>query len=263
MSFAVLIPARLASTRLPEKVLAPVGSRTLLQCVYERAQEIPGAEDVLVLTDSDRVASHVRGFGGAVLRTRADHPSGTDRCAEAAASLEVDVVVNLQGDEPLFEPRDIAALAAAAAEEGADMATLGHPFANDAQRASEHAVKVLVDGHGFATGFQRAWPDEATCRSLGAVHVWHHLGVYAFRRPRLRAFPDLPPTEAEQRERLEQLRAMGAGWGIRVLPSSEPAFGVDTQEDLDELRRRVLGPDAPVPDPGARPEDPGSRRPEP
>ena len=216
-----------------------MGTRTLIQCVYDRAREIPGADGVLVLTDSHRVEDAVRDFGGAVMLTRADHQSGTDRCAEAAESLGVDVVVNLQGDEPLFEPSDIAALAAAAAEEGADMATLGHPFANDAQRASEHAVKVLVDDHGFAIGFQRAWPDEARCLALETVHVWHHLGVYAFRRPRLLAFPDLPPTEAERAERLEQLRAVGAGWGIRVLEASEPAFGVDTQEDLDALRARL------------------------
>ena len=197
--FAVLIPARLQSTRLPEKVLATVGERTLVQCVVDRAREIRGAEGIFVLTDSDRVASAVRAFGGDVRRTRADHRSGTDRCAEAAADLDVDVVVNLQGDEPLFVPADIEALAAAAGAAGADMATLGHPFANDAQRASPHAVKALVDANGWAVGFQRAWPKEVDCVDRGVVHVWHHLGVYAFRGSgcwRFRRWPPPHPSSA-------------------------------------------------------------------
>lgn len=216
-----------------------MGDRILVQCVYDRAREIPGVGQVLVLTDDARVEAAVRDFGGDVRATRPDHASGTDRCAEAAADLDVDVVVNLQADEPLFEPGDLAALAAAAAEPGADIATLGHPFANDAQRADPAAVKALVDERGFAVAFQRAWPDEARCRGLAAIHVWHHLGVYAFRRERLLAFPDLPPTQSEREERLEQLRALDAGWGIRVLPATRPAFGVDTPADLAALRAHL------------------------
>ena len=239
MRYAVLIPARLGSTRLPRKVLAPVGQRVLVQLTWERACAAPDVAEVIVLTDDEEVEAAVRAFGGRVLRTRADHPSGTDRCAEAAAGLDVEVVVNLQADEPFVEPADLADLARAV-DGGADIATLGHPFAEAAGRADPSAVKALVGPDGLALGFQRADPGTVA----EGVRVLHHLGVYAFDRRRLLAFPALPPTPGEQRERLEQLRALEHGWRVRVLPARAPAFGIDTPEDLARLRKR-LGVPAP------------------
>jgi len=225
--YAILIPARYASTRLPGKVLLKESGKYLIQHVVERACLATGATRVLVLTDDDRVEHAVRDFGGNVIRTRADHVSGTDRCAEAAASLHEDVFVNVQGDEPLFDPADLVALAAAV-HEGADIATLGYPFADDAQRADPHAVKALRDEDGWALGFQRAAP------AAGAPgEVLHHVGIYAFRRSRLLEFTSLDPSEGEQREKLEQLRALDNGWRIRVLDASRPAFGIDTRADYD------------------------------
>ena len=232
MRAIVVIPVRYGSSRFPGKPLARETGKYLVQHVYERARAAPGEPYVAVLTDDDRVEEAVRSFGGTVVRTRGDHRSGTDRCAEAAASLDQAVVVNVQADEPLFEPADLARLVAAVAA-GADIATLGHPFADPAREADPNAVKALSDANGWAVGFQRAAPDAAARAGLGDPAVTHHVGIYAFRRDRLLAFPDLPPTEGERRERLEQLRALEHGWRIRVLPASAAAFGIDTRADYD------------------------------
>ncbi len=233
LSYAILIPARLKSTRLPRKLLLAESGKSLIQHVVERAQLAPGGPDVMVCTDSDDIESAVRSFGGAVRRTRSDHPSGTSRCAEVAASLAHDVIVNLQGDEPLVEPGDLARVAQAAAT--ADMATLATPFANDSVAASPDAVKAIRDSDGMAIGFQRAYPDSV---ERGA-EVLHHVGIYAFRRSRLAAFPMLPETEGEQRERLEQLRALENGWRIRIIDASARSLGIDTRADYDEFLARI------------------------
>ena len=235
-AYAVLIPARLGSERLPEKVLLAESGKYLIQHVYERALRAPGSPRVLVLTDDARVEQAVRSFGGAVRMTRADHASGTDRCAEVAAGLEESVVVNVQGDEPLFQPADLAALARAVAEEGADIATLGFPFESAAAAEDPHAVKALRDAAGWALGFRRSAP---TAAELGGAEVLHHVGIYAFRRERLLAFPGLPRTDAERAERLEQLRALDHGWRIRILDASAPAFGVDTRADYEAFLRQI------------------------
>lgn len=237
-AYAVLIPARYASTRLPAKALLSETGRPLVQYVWERARAAPGAPRVLVLTDDERIECAVQAFGGEVRRTRADHPSGTDRCAEAARDLTEPVVVNVQGDEPFFEPADLGALVGAVGQ-GADVATLGAPFADAAARAAPSAVKALVGPGGWAVGFQRAWPAEEDLRARGVREVLHHVGIYAFRRERLLEFPRLAPTAGEQRERLEQLRALEHGWRVRVLRASAPGFGVDTPEDYAEFVRRV------------------------
>ncbi len=231
--YAILIPARFGSTRLEGKVLLRESGKYLIQHVVERARLATGATRVLVLTDDDRVEHAVHDFGGNVIRTRADHVSGTDRCAEAAESLHEDIFVNVQGDEPLFDPTDLAALAAAV-HEGADIATLGYPFEDDAQRADLHAVKALRDEDGWALGFQRDAPADDV-----EGEVLHHVGIYAFRRSRLLEFTSLEPTEGEKREKLEQLRALEHGWRIQVLDASSPAFGIDTRADYDAFLARL------------------------
>jgi 3-deoxy-manno-octulosonate cytidylyltransferase (CMP-KDO synthetase) len=230
-AYAILIPARLGSERLPEKVLLRESGKFLVQHVYERALAAPGRPRVLVLTDDERVAEAVRSFGGQVRMTRADHASGTDRCAEVAADLDEAVVINLQGDEPLFEPGDLADLAVAVGQGGADIATLAWPFEDPAQMADPNAVKAVFHADGEAITFTRLARPEGDVPA-GAVFM-HHVGIYAFRRERLLEFPSLPRTENERRERLEQLRALDHGWRIRVLTASKPAFGIDTREDYE------------------------------
>ena len=239
MRYAILIPARLASTRLPDKLLLAESGKPLLQHVHERAAQAPGVEAVIVLTDHERIAEAVRGFGGEVRMTRPDHRSGTDRCAEGAADLDVDIVVNLQGDEPFVDPADVAALAGAVDQTGADIATLGAPFADGSDPSERSAVKAVRDGDGWALGFTR---DLGTAQSLagrGAGQILHHLGIYAFRRERLLAFPALDPTPGELEERLEQLRALEHGWRIQVLDAAAEAFGIDTRADYDAFLARL------------------------
>lgn len=230
-AYAVLIPARYASTRLPGKVLLRESGKFLVQHVQERAEAAPGGPLVLVLTDDDRVEEAVRSYGGAVLRTRSDHVSGTDRCAEAAAGLDVEVVLNLQADEPLIEPADLGRLAEVAGG-GADLATLGYAFPDAEAEQDENAVKAIVLPSGRAEDFRRTAPSEA--ERAGRL-VWHHLGIYAWPREGLLRFAALPPSPRERAERLEQLRALEDGWRIDVLEASRPALGVDTRADYERF----------------------------
>jgi 3-deoxy-manno-octulosonate cytidylyltransferase (CMP-KDO synthetase) len=237
--YAVLIPARWGSTRLPGKVLLRASGRYLVEHTYERARRAPGVARVCVLVDDDRVEAAARAFGAEVCRTRGDHASGTDRCAEAAAGIPEAVVVNLQADEPLVEPRDLAALAGAVAAGGCAMATLAHPFESPAARASPHAVKVRVRPDGLAADFSRGEPGPGASAPAGPSEVLHHLGIYAFPREGLLAFAAMPPSPRERAERLEQLRALEAGWRIRVLPASAPGAGVDTPADYAAFLARL------------------------
>jgi 3-deoxy-manno-octulosonate cytidylyltransferase (CMP-KDO synthetase) len=237
-AYVVFVPARLASTRLPAKPLLRESGKYLVQHVHERALAAPGSPRVVVLTDDERVEAAVRSYGGEVMRTSPDHPSGTDRCAEAARRLLGEragalPVVNLQGDEPLVEPGDLARLAAAAADPATDLATLAHPFASAEALANPNAVKAYVAPDGRAIDFRRTDPGPEGRRREGLPEPLHHVGIYAYRAERLLAFTALSPTARERAERLEQLRAIESGWRVRVLPASRPGFGIDTRADYD------------------------------
>jgi 3-deoxy-manno-octulosonate cytidylyltransferase (CMP-KDO synthetase) len=171
------------------------------------------------------------------VRTRADHVSGTDRCAEAAERLDEDVVVNVQGDEPLFEPNDLAALAEAAARPGVDVATLAYPVESAAAAAAPSVVKVVTRADGSALYFSRAPIPFDRARGAAASSARAHVGIYAFPRRRLLEFPRLPQGTLAAVESLEQLRALEAGWRILVLPASRPAFGIDTPDDYRRFVR--------------------------
>lgn len=233
-TYAILIPARYGSTRLPGKVLLRESGKYLVEHVHERALAAPGRPRVVVLTDDDRVEAAVRSYGGEVMRTRPDHISGTDRCAEAERRIDVPVFVDLQADEPLVDPVDLGRLAGACAAPEVDLATLGHPFEDPEAEDDPNVVKVLVDGDGLAADFCRERPVDDRRRGLD---VLHHVGIYAWRRERLRAFAALPPSAREQAERLEQLRALEQGWRIRVLEARRPAFGIDTPSDYEAFLR--------------------------
>lgn len=242
--FHVLIPARLASTRLPDKPLADLGGRSLVVRVLERALAA-GAASVHVATDSERVARCVEQAGGDVVMTRADHVSGTDRLVEAVQHLGLtadQVVVNLQGDEPLMPVAAIRSVVGLLkSDREARMATLWRPLESEAQWRDPNVVKLVADERGRALYFSRApipWP---RARLFQPGDGCRHIGLYAYRVSALRAWPDLPPGRLEALESLEQLRALAAGWAIACAPSPEPVpAGIDTLQDLARVRAQFF-----------------------
>ena len=247
MSFTVLIPARYASTRLPGKPLADIGGKPMVVRVAERALD-SGAARVVVATDDERVRAAVVAHGVTACMTRADHPTGTDRLAEAAVALGLaddEIVVNVQGDEPLLDPALMRAMAALlAAHPDAAMATACHPIADVAEAFNPNVVKVVLDAAGHALYFSRAtipWARDAFAQAKDALPpglpLYRHYGLYAYRMPFLRAFPGLDPAPIERFEALEQLRALWHGFRIVVeITHGTPAPGIDTPEDLARVR---------------------------
>jgi 3-deoxy-manno-octulosonate cytidylyltransferase (CMP-KDO synthetase) len=235
--FRIAIPARYASTRFPGKPLAMIAGRTMLEHVWQRACEA-GADEVVVATDDDRIASAAEGFGARVCMTRADHASGTDRLAEVAslrAWAEDDIVVNLQGDEPLTPPvvlRQVAEDLAGCAD--AAMSTLAVPLEDAGALDEPNVVKVVTDRAGYALYFSRApipYP-----RDPAAAAARRHLGIYAYRAGFLGRFAGLEPAPIERAEQLEQLRALWHGHRIHVGDAAVvPAAGVDAPEDLERV----------------------------
>ncbi|HUA24469.1 MAG TPA: 3-deoxy-manno-octulosonate cytidylyltransferase [Steroidobacteraceae bacterium] len=247
-SFHVAIPARHGSTRFPGKALAPIHGKPMLQWVYERARA-SGARDVLIATDDAAIAAAAGAFGAVARMTSADHASGTDRLAELAAIEgwpEADIVVNVQGDEPLIPPaiiRQVATLLESDPE--AAIATLATPVESLEEFLDPNAVKVVADRRGRALYFSRAplpWERDGASGGLLTQRAFagarRHVGIYAYRVGALRRLASLAPTALEKVERLEQLRALENGLLIRVADAAEkPGPDVNTAEDL----RRVAG----------------------
>lgn len=233
MNVLCVIPARYSSTRLPGKPLADIAGQPMIQRVYERAAKALLPQKVLVATDHELVKEAVLRFGGEAVMTASDHPSGTDRLAEVAELYpNAEVIVNVQGDEPLIEPSVIDELAQALIDDpSVAMATLATPMRpEDYDKPS--AVKVVSDLSGFALYFSRSripYPRQ----SKEAATVWQHIGIYAYRRDFLLKFAKLAPTPLEQTESLEQLRALENGYRIKVLNTDFVSIGVDTPEDLE------------------------------
>jgi 3-deoxy-manno-octulosonate cytidylyltransferase (CMP-KDO synthetase) len=239
--FRVVIPARYASTRLPGKPLRPIAGRAMILHVLDRARAA-GAAEVLVATDDDRIAAACRTAGADVEMTDPTHPSGTDRLAEVVARrgfADRDVIVNVQGDEPLIAPANIAQVARLlAATPAAAIATLATPIGSAADFADPNVVKVVCRADGLALYFSRApvpWPRDARLAGEDAVPsvALRHVGLYAYRVEALRRLAALAPTPLETHERLEQLRALENGLAIVVAVAAEPpGHGVDTEGDL-------------------------------
>ena len=245
MGFIVIIPARLASTRLPNKPLADLGGKPMVVRVAERAL-LSGADRIIVATDHEDIASACIAHGVEVCMTRADHPSGTDRIAEVARALELApdaVVVNLQGDEPLIDPALLAATAALIGPE-VPMATCAHPLGDVADAFNPNVVKVVLDKRGRALYFSRAtipWHRDAFAQSRDAMPAGYqplrHVGLYAYSNAFLQEYPGLEAAPLEGIEALEQLRVLWHGYPIAVhITDSAPAAGVDTPEDLERVR---------------------------
>ena len=231
MRVLCVIPARYDSTRLPGKPLADIAGKPMIQRVYERAATAKMPELVVVATDDARVLAAMESFGGKALMTAKDHPTGTDRLAEVAGVYDnYDVIINVQGDEPLIAPEIIDALAVAFTEEPElKMATVMTEI-EDAEKNNPNNVKVVTDKNGYALYFSRSlipYP-----RTAGVVPVYKHIGIYAYRRDFLLAYAKMQPTPLEQSESLEQLRALENGYRIKVIKTDCKFVGVDTPEDL-------------------------------
>jgi 3-deoxy-manno-octulosonate cytidylyltransferase (CMP-KDO synthetase) len=245
-----IIPARYRSTRLPGKALAMIGDRPMICHVAERTRRARGLAGVIVATDDARIRDAVVARGGHVTMTRADHPSGTDRLAEVAGGLAAAVVVNVQGDLPLLDPVMVERLAARmATERELPMATLATPIRDEAEWRSPHVVKVVFGRDGRALYFSRSPVpfDRDGARRPDEPLGWRHIGMYAYRRDVLLRLASLRPTPLEERERLEQLRALEHGIAIGVVEwlGAEPLIEVDTPEDLELARRAWAAAAAP------------------
>lgn len=237
MKTAIVIPARYASSRLPAKPLLRDTGKYLIQHVYERACA-SNARHAIVATDDERIFDAVRGFGGNVVMTRADHPSGTDRVAEVAENLDAEIIVNLQGDEPLIEPATLDLLPRLLAENpDAQMATLAVPITSLRTWYDPNCVKVVCDNRGRALYFSRSpipYPREGRPDFSGGQFM-QHLGLYAYRREFLLELAKLPPEPLETTEKLEQLRVLSLGYRIQVGMVPHAHRGVDTPEDYQRF----------------------------
>lgn len=245
MTFRVVIPARYDSSRLPGKALLPLAGKPMLQWVHERARAC-AASETIIATDDERIAVAARGFGAEVALTGRAHVSGTDRIAEVAVArgwADTDIVVNVQGDEPLIPPAVIDQVAALLATHArADIATLAVKIDSLSDFQDPNNVKVACDASGRALYFSRApipWNRDAPAVLTGAA--FRHVGIYAYRVAALRRLATLPPGRLEQLEKLEQLRALENGFEIRVaLAVERPLADVNTAADLERAERALL-----------------------
>jgi 3-deoxy-manno-octulosonate cytidylyltransferase (CMP-KDO synthetase) len=250
LAFKVIIPARMRSTRLPGKMLADIAGKPLVAWVAERALA-SGADDVVIATDHQEIADAAVALRLKVCTTSTAHETGTDRLAEAVALLNLgdeEIVVNVQGDEPLIDPRLIRKVASELAlRPKAAIATAVHPIDSAATFFDPNVVKVVIDADGYAQYFSRSpipYARDAFAKSRDTLPeglpAYRHIGIYAYRVKFLRAYSQLSPTAAERFEALEQLRALGHGCRIAVAFWNEPVeAGVDTAEDLERVRRRL------------------------
>ncbi|HPE64857.1 MAG TPA: 3-deoxy-manno-octulosonate cytidylyltransferase [Synergistales bacterium] len=239
MNILGVIPARYASTRLPGKPLADICGKTLIRRVYERAALSPLLDRLVVATDDERILEEVRSFGGEAVLTSSDHPNGTCRVAEAAEKYEGDIVLNIQGDEPLLDPLMVDEVAQALLDDDSALSsTLCVPITERSMLDDPSVVKVVRDLRGFALYFSR-YPIPYIRSDADAVAVYEHIGIYGFRRDFLNIYVSLPPTPLSLAESLEQLKIMEHGYSMKVSVTGAERKGtsVDTPEDLEAVRR--------------------------
>jgi 3-deoxy-manno-octulosonate cytidylyltransferase (CMP-KDO synthetase) len=249
MRITALIPARYASTRFEGKALADIMGKPMIQHVYERASGASFVSEVIVATDDERIADAVAAFGGRVEMTMKSHETGTDRLAEVAARIDSDIIVNVQGDEPMIEPAMIdEAIYPLTLDDSIVMGTLKTRIRTLHDFLSPNVVKVITDKDGFALYFSRSplpnfrdkWDnlkDEAF--DTGKLLCHKHVGIYVYRREFLLQFAKLPHTYLETAEKLEQLRALENGYRIKVVETKYESIGVDTPADLEKVRESL------------------------
>jgi len=258
MTAIVIIPARYDSTRFPGKPLAPLNGKPLIRHVYENSKKSNLAKDVIIATDSEKIFKAVQEFGGKAVMTSDRHASGTDRIAEAAAALDYDIIVNVQGDEPLIRHEMIDDVISLLDDKKASIGTLIKKIETPAEIFDPNIVKTVCDKDGFAMYFSRApipfdremWKDLSGIRDWGlgiskktkpqapsASPCFKHLGIHSYRRETLLSFAKMEPVELEQTEKLEQLRALVNGLRIKVKETSFETIGVDTPQDLERVKK--------------------------
>ncbi|MBF0319173.1 MAG: 3-deoxy-manno-octulosonate cytidylyltransferase [Nitrospirae bacterium] len=250
MKAAVIIPSRYASTRFDGKPLAPINGRPMIRHVYENAKKASLADMVIVATDDDRIYSAVIGFGGNAVMTGAQHRSGTDRISEAAAALNYDIIVNVQGDEPLIRPEMIDTVIELLGDSRADVATLKKQITTPDEAFDPNVVKVVADREGFAMYFSRApipyYRDLAIITKdgfafktwkEGQMHYYKHIGIYGYRKDILMRMAALKESHLEMAESLEQLRAMDNGIKIKVGLTHHETIGVDCPVDIEKVEK--------------------------
>ncbi|MBF0532324.1 MAG: 3-deoxy-manno-octulosonate cytidylyltransferase [Candidatus Omnitrophica bacterium] len=238
MKIIGVIPARWASTRLPGKPLADIAGKPMIQRVWEQAKKSRRLNEVLVACDDSRIEQAVKAFGGQAVMTDPNHPSGTDRIAEAVQGRDADGIINIQGDEPLIDPRVIDALAGLfSLHPGVDMATVIKRIMDEKDYSNPNVVKVVVNQRQEAVYFSRS-PIPFN-RDGGPVTAYKHLGIYAYQKNFLLGYKNLPESLLEKTEKLEQLRAIEAGYKIKTVITDMESMGVDTAEDLEKIRHII------------------------
>ncbi len=246
MNFLGIIPARFASLRLPGKPLADIGGKPMIQWVYENT--VKELNNVIVATDHSGIEQAVLDFGGRVMMTSPDHPSGTDRCAEVTQTLagsgeEYDVIINIQGDEPFINVSHIRLLKDAFSDHATQIATLANPIVEGSELLDPNVVKVVVNTHGNALYFSRSpipYNRYVADDNWVTGHTYlKHLGMYAYQNEVLQQVTMLGPSPLEKTESLEQLRWLENGFGIRVLVTNDPSQGIDTPGDLEAARKKI------------------------
>lgn len=237
MKVLCVIPARYASTRLPGKPLADICGKPMICRVYERVVKAKKLDEVLTATDDDRVLEACEKFGAKAVMTAKDHPTGTDRLAEVANMYaDAQIIINVQGDEPLIAPELIDELAGVMLDDNElMMATVKTEITDEAEMKNPNNVKVVTDKNGFALYFSRSLMPYPR-NELGAK-VYKHIGIYAYRREFLLKYAKMKPTMLEQAESLEQLRALENGYRIKVIETNHRFVGVDTPEDLELVNK--------------------------
>ncbi len=249
MKISAVIPARYASTRFEGKALADILGKPMVQHVYERTSKASLVSEVIVATDDERIAAAVRAFGGRVEMTSRAHETGTDRLAEVAARLDSEIIVNVQGDEPLIEPAMIDEAIAPMVEDAAiPMGTLKSRIKSLHDFLSPNVVKVVTDWEGFALYFSRSplpnfrdkWNDLKDEKfASGKLLCYKHVGLYVYRREFLLQYAQMSPTYLELAEKLEQLRVLENGYRIKVVETEHESIGVDTPGDLEKVLERL------------------------
>lgn len=229
-----VIPARFASTRFPAKVLAQIAGKPMIQHVYSKAKECRQIDDVVIACDHPDVLKAATSFGAKVVMTDPNHPSGSDRIAEVVQNLDVDIVVNIQGDEPFIDPRTIDNLAVLLKnDDQCSMGTVVKEIIDDKDFQNPNVVKCVVDAQGYALYFSRApIPYNRNSQKPSGLKQFKHLGLYAYRKAFLLQYKDWPKSILEMTEQLEQLRVLEKGYRIKTVETKTESIAVDTPEDL-------------------------------
>jgi len=239
--FMVVLPARYGSTRFPGKPLVKISGKPLVEWVYRRASEIDGVGELVVATDDQRIADVVESFGGNVVLTSGQHETGTDRVAEIARESDCEIIVNLQGDEPVFDPRMVEEMVGRlVADPATDIVTACHPIDSTGDYENPNVVKVVADNNGRALYFSRSPIPHGVYQQPDIVtRAYRHVGVYAFRKKVLLRFTQLDRTPLEQSERLEQLRALENGMTIGLVVTNTQTVGVDVPDDVKKVEKEL------------------------